>query len=210
MSNSLIKKNPCNDTSFDKLLLIPEVTADENLKSNIKEIQILYNNGNFYLSAGEFSGALVSYACAAVLLNSTGRSLPPTISGESDIDPKEFISNMQNCCLNAVEELQPRVKLNKNKGNDDDEQKDWDNICVNYSPLTFSEGSDDCLFFNDVSFFLLLKIKFSSLNFSDSSYWSWLHMVLQVSLPPAERHKCRCLVLIVVSFFLSSLFLVIV
>jgi SpoVK/Ycf46/Vps4 family AAA+-type ATPase len=151
MSNSLIKKNPCNDTSFDKLLLIPEVTADENLKSNIKEIQILYNNGNFYLSAGEFSGALVSYACAAVLLNSTGRSLPPTISGESDIDPKEFISNMQNCCLNAVEYLQSKVKSSSKKDDTEDDEKDWDKICTRIQPLVFSKGSSDCIFYNDVA-----------------------------------------------------------
>ena len=152
MSDTSIKKNPCNDTSFDKLLEVPEVKGDQNLINNIKEIQILYNNGNFYLSAGEFSGALVSYACAAVLLNSTGRLIPAVPNNASlGFVPKEFISNMQNCCLNAVEYLQSKVKSSSKKDDKEDEEKDWDKICTRIQPLVFSKGSSDCIFYNDVA-----------------------------------------------------------
>ena len=46
-------------------------------KQTLEEIKILYGNAKFYYSTNEFSGALVSYSCAAVLLNAMLRELPP-------------------------------------------------------------------------------------------------------------------------------------
>lgn len=45
------------------------------LKDDINEASILYNNAKFYYANNEFNGALVSYSCAAVLLNSIDRQL---------------------------------------------------------------------------------------------------------------------------------------
>lgn len=46
-------------------------------KQTLEEIKILYGNAKFYYSTNEFSGALVSYSCAAVLLNAMLRELSP-------------------------------------------------------------------------------------------------------------------------------------
>ena len=61
-------------------------------KQTLEEIKILYGNAKFYYSTNEFSGALVSYSCAAVLLNAMLRELSPanenqvpSVSNTSDV-----------------------------------------------------------------------------------------------------------------------------
>lgn len=118
---------------------------NRNFKDDIEEAAILYNNAKFYYTNNEFSGALVSYSCAAVLLNSIVRQLPQA-------DQQRKASELLNCCLSAVEVLQNKVKSSSSSGSSkDDEKKDWEKICTNLQPLVFSKGSADCLFFSSVA-----------------------------------------------------------
>ena len=67
-----MSNNSCVNTSiFNELNIHFTNTQIETLN----EIKILYGNAKFYYSTNEFSGALVSYSCAAVLLNSMIREL---------------------------------------------------------------------------------------------------------------------------------------
>jgi len=135
----------------------------------------LYNNAKFYLQAAELQGALVSYSCAAILLDSIRRNLQlepveedmgdeSQTSGESveenplsaslqvEGTPLSECEKMLNCSLNAVEDLQKKVRSLSGSSNkkEDEEEKDWDKICVKHNPLTFQKGSENCLFFSDV------------------------------------------------------------
>jgi AAA+ superfamily predicted ATPase len=85
-------------------------------------------------------------------------SSPPLLSSAassngSNGDIHQECVNILSCCLNAVEELQQKVRSSggSSGGNKDDEEvKDWDKICVKNQPLTFNKGSNECLFFSDV------------------------------------------------------------
>jgi SpoVK/Ycf46/Vps4 family AAA+-type ATPase len=90
---------------------------------------------------------LVSYSCAAVLLNSIVRQLP------KGSDQQKSASEILNCCLSAVQILQDKVKSSSGSSGSskDDEKKDWGKICTNLQPLVFSKGSSDCLFFSSVA-----------------------------------------------------------
>jgi SpoVK/Ycf46/Vps4 family AAA+-type ATPase len=121
-----------------------------NLCDGIKESQILYNNAKFYYSAGQFQGALVSYACAAVSFNWIIKGLK-NITGEKYASLIQKAENIQNCCLVSVEQLQNKLKsLNLTNPKDDEEEKEWEKRCTKIKPLIYSEGSKDCIFYNDV------------------------------------------------------------
>jgi len=60
----------CSENEFYKLLKDKTLNTDTNLLKTIEESETLYNNGKFYYTSGESIGALVSYSCCAVLLNS--------------------------------------------------------------------------------------------------------------------------------------------
>ena len=195
MANLIGKKNNIDILTEYNSKLLPG-----DLKTDIGQAIVLYNNAKFYYQAAELAGALVSYSCSAILFDSilrripqggvpqggvpvvsvetskanSGNSTPTTIQEElggasgveivnkaivqiegllvqnTNDDVKKAVSELLYCSLNAVEELQPRVKAGGSKKNDDDEEKDWESICVNYNPLVFTRGSDDCLFFRDV------------------------------------------------------------
>jgi hypothetical protein len=55
------------------------ITIQNNTFCNdLEEANILYKNAKFYYSTNEYQGALVSYSCASVLLNSISRQLEST------------------------------------------------------------------------------------------------------------------------------------
>jgi len=126
----------------------PIILQNETFCNDLSEADTLYKNAKFYYSTNEYQGALVSYSCTAVLLNSLSRQL----SGEQYAAKKTEINNILNCCLRAVEVLFEKTKKMK-KGNDDDEDgdKEWDKICTKIQPLVFNKGSSNCLFFSDVA-----------------------------------------------------------
>ena len=74
-------------------------------KQTLEEIKILYGNAKFYYSTNEFSGALVSYSCAAVLLNAMLRELSPAnenqVPSVSHI-PSETVSDTESNTSVAV------------------------------------------------------------------------------------------------------------
>ncbi len=122
----------------------PAPVQNRTIKDDIKEAEILYSNAKFYYASNEFNGALVSYSCAAVLLNSIIRQLTDPL--------KTRANNILNCCLSAVQILQEKVKTSGGStGQKDEEKKDWGKICTNLQPLVFSKGSSDCLFFSSVA-----------------------------------------------------------
>ena len=129
--------------------VIPPCADEENnpaLCEGITETNILYNNAKFYYASNELMGAIVSYSCAAISLNWIMKST------NNHEDPRYLASEqMLNCCLNAIEVLQQKLGTQKASNKEDDETKDWDKVCVNYEPLTFSKGSSDCIFFSDVA-----------------------------------------------------------
>ena len=61
-------KLACNSKVFDNVNKYAKDHSD--IKDEVIEANVLYNNAKFYYSAGETVGALVSYSCAAVLINS--------------------------------------------------------------------------------------------------------------------------------------------
>ena len=144
----------CNTDNFTELKQFSDTTADQVLKENISQIMTLYNNAKFYFQSAELNGALVSYSCAAVLLDTVRRTLlqlqpqskssPPSASQSPPPPPQgndEALTEcekMLNCCLNAVEELQKRVRTSKSSGGnkDDEEVKNWEKICIKNQPLT--------------------------------------------------------------------------
>ena len=131
----------------------PIVLQNGTFCNDLTEADTLYKNAKFYYSTNEYQGALVSYSCTAVLLNSLVRqlSLPANSAIPENAAKKTEINNILNCCLQAVEVLFEKTKKLK-KGNDDDEDdKDWGKICTKIQPLVFSKGSANCLFFSDVA-----------------------------------------------------------
>ena len=136
--------------AFGPLIRYANSNKDRPISSDINEASILYNNAKFYYTNNEFSGALVSYSCAAVLLNSIIRQLG---QGQGQGQDKNTATELLNCCLSAVEVLQEKVKTLSSNANSskDDEKKDWAKICTNLQPLVFSKGSSDCLFFSSVA-----------------------------------------------------------
>ena len=139
--------NICNDkTIFEPLVqYFQENPAVQNntISSDLDEAKKLYTNAKFYYSTNELQGALVSYSCCAVLLNSIVRQLP------EGSEQKTSTSEILNCCLRAVYILQEKTRTSKPKN--DEEKKDWKKICTNLQPLVFSKGSSDCLFFSSVA-----------------------------------------------------------
>jgi SpoVK/Ycf46/Vps4 family AAA+-type ATPase len=160
-----------NKEAFQPLITIASNDAllgpKNTLKDDINEASILYNNAKFYYANNEFNGALVSYSCAAVLLNSIDRQLQQirkpsssSSSSSSSLSDNPILQQANNasydllhCCLNAVEVLQGKVKTGSSSagGSKDNEKKDWSKICTNLQPLVFSKGSSDCLFFSSVA-----------------------------------------------------------
>jgi SpoVK/Ycf46/Vps4 family AAA+-type ATPase len=128
-----------------------EGSLNLNLCDGIKESQVLYNNAKFYYSAGQFQGALVSYACAAVSFNWI-------IKGLRNVpDPNKYGSlitkaeNIQNCCLISVEQLQNKLKsMNLSNPKDNEDQEEWEKRCTKIKPLIYSKGSKDCIFYDNV------------------------------------------------------------
>jgi len=123
--------------------------APQFITNQIMEAKILYENAKFYYNGGEFTGSLVSYSCASVLLNNF-------IQSDAAHEPaRSAAKKILNCCLNAVEELQGKVKRgsggNNSKKDDEDGEKDWGKICTKIHPLVFKKGSSDCIFFRDVA-----------------------------------------------------------
>lgn len=136
-------KLSCNSKIFDTLNNY--AAKDSRIRPEVAEANILYNNGKFYYSSGESVGALVSYSCAAVLLNTILRKLPK--------EEKLLISNVNtimNSLLQVVQSLQQKVGSSKSSEKGDDE-KDWAKICTKIKPLVFKKGGSDCLFYNDVA-----------------------------------------------------------
>jgi hypothetical protein len=64
------------------------------------------------------------------------------------------VEHFLDCCLNAIEVLQQKVKnvpVGKEENDEEKNEEDkWDKICTKINPLVFAKGSSDCLFFNDV------------------------------------------------------------
>lgn len=137
-----------NDQAFYPLTNYCNTNKDDVLCKDIKDAQQLYGNAKFYYLAGQFSGSLVSYSCAAVLLNSIIHHLQQKNSHQ---DLVNATSQILQCCLEAVNVLQPKVLSQKSDGKDDEEKRDWEKICTKIKPLVFSKGSDDCLFFSGVA-----------------------------------------------------------
>jgi len=142
-TNADTNKLSCNSKIFDKLNNY--AATDSNIRPEVVEANVLYNNGKFYYSSGESVGALVSYSCAAVLLNTILRKLP-----EDQGELKLNVNTIMNSLLQVVQSLQQKVGSSKSSDKDDNE-KDWDKICTKIKPLVFKKGGSDCLFYNDVA-----------------------------------------------------------
>jgi SpoVK/Ycf46/Vps4 family AAA+-type ATPase len=117
------------------------------IKNNVEEANILYNNGKFYYSSGEMVGALVSYSCATVLLNSILRAIPNAPENTTAI---YAINKLMNSLLQVIQNLQQSVGSSKSD-DDKDETKDWEKICTKIKPLVFKKGGADCIFYDDVA-----------------------------------------------------------
>ena len=105
---------------FDNLLSL--FRADEQQINNINEAKLLHSNGKFYYATNEYVGALVSYSCSAVLLNSIIRAIPDNTSTNKALF--DNANELLNCCLRAVQTLQEKTKSSKPK-DDADNSKDW-------------------------------------------------------------------------------------
>jgi SpoVK/Ycf46/Vps4 family AAA+-type ATPase len=159
-SNKIVQKG--GNIHAQELLDILEDKFKGILGDEINESQILYQNAKYYYSAGEYSGALVSFACASVLLNTIMRRLTVERTTNTSLTPEETTvlddtitktENVLNCCLISVEELQAIVKNNSSSGkkdDDDNKPKEWEKICVKIQPLVFKKGSSNCIFYDDV------------------------------------------------------------
>ena len=139
-----------NKDAFQPLVVYTnanKTVQNSTIEEDVAEAETLYSNAKFYYTNNEFSGALVSYSCAAVLLNSIVRQLP------KESPQQKSASEILNCCLSAVQILQDKVKSSSGSSGSskDDEKKDWGKICTNLQPLVFSKGSSDCLFFSSVA-----------------------------------------------------------
>jgi SpoVK/Ycf46/Vps4 family AAA+-type ATPase len=146
------QRNTCSDVDkkfcdSDNFTALKEKYKASPLNSTLEEACVLYNNAKFYYTCGQTVGALVSYSCAAVLLNSLIQN--NAINNEAD---KEMLQKIMCCCLSAVKDLQGKVNVSgSSKKADDEDTQDLDKICVKYKPLMFKKGSSDCIFFDDVA-----------------------------------------------------------
>jgi SpoVK/Ycf46/Vps4 family AAA+-type ATPase len=136
-------KLSCNSKIFDQLN--DYAAKNASIRPDVVEANVLYNNGKFYYSSGESVGALVSYSCATVLLNTILRKLPPT-----ELKLILNVNTIMNSLLQVVQSLQQKVGSSKSSDKDDNE-KDWAKICTKIKPLVFKKGGSDCLFYNDVA-----------------------------------------------------------
>ena len=136
-------KLACNSKVFDNVNKYAKDHSD--IKDEVIEANVLYNNAKFYYSAGETVGALVSYSCAAVLINSILRKLPNDLPAQTDM------RNLMNVMLQVVQTLQQQVGSGGSNKKDDDASKDWAKICTKIKPLVFKKGGADCLFYNAVA-----------------------------------------------------------
>lgn len=125
------------------------------LKPTIQESQLLYQNAKYYYSVNEFVGALVSYSCASVLINSAITQLQAsldTATGENTETIQTIMdkaNNILECCLESVEELQQKVSISSSSGERKNETKEkWEKRCLNIQPLVLSGKS--CIFYDDV------------------------------------------------------------
>uniref|UniRef100_A0A6C0JZ98 AAA+ ATPase domain-containing protein n=1 Tax=viral metagenome TaxID=1070528 RepID=A0A6C0JZ98_9ZZZZ len=137
----------CNSDIFNE---INEYAKNhESIKNAVIEANVLYNNGKFYYSSGESVGALVSYSCATVLLNSVLQQIKIT-EDETASQVVLQINKIMNSLLQVIQSLQQKVGSNKS-GDKDDNEKDWAKICTKIKPLVFKKGSNDCIFYSDVA-----------------------------------------------------------
>jgi SpoVK/Ycf46/Vps4 family AAA+-type ATPase len=137
----------CNSDIFNEIN--DYAKNHESIKNAVIEANVLYNNGKFYYSSGESVGALVSYSCATVLLNSVLQQIKIT---EDDTASQVVlqINKIMNSLLQVIQSLQQKVGSNKS-GDKDDNEKDWAKICTKIKPLVFKKGSNDCIFYSDVA-----------------------------------------------------------
>ena len=135
----------CNSKIFEKMNKY--AITDEAIKDEVVEANVLYNNGKFYYASGESVGALVSYSCAAVLLNSVVKKIPDT---SDTVDVRKDADQIMNSLLQVIQSLQKKVGSNK-PSNPDEKEKDWKKICTKIRPLVFKKGGSDCIFYNDVA-----------------------------------------------------------
>ncbi len=125
------------------------------LKPTIKESQLLYQNAKYYYSVNEFVGALVSYSCASVLINSTITQLQTSLDIISDSNDQATIqtiidkaNNILECCLESVEELQQKVSVSSSGEKKNETKEKWAKRCLNIQPLVLSGKS--CIYYDDV------------------------------------------------------------
>ena len=124
------------------------------LKPTIQESQLLYQNAKYYYSVNEFVGALVSYSCASVLINSSITQLQANLDTvDSDKKPTietiiEKANNILECCLEAVEELQQKVSVSSSGEKKNETKEKWAKRCLSIQPLVLSGKS--CIFYQDV------------------------------------------------------------
>jgi SpoVK/Ycf46/Vps4 family AAA+-type ATPase len=128
----------------------------EILKPTIQESQLLYQNAKYYYSVNEFVGALVSYSCASVLINSTITRLETSkINVDNDSDKQKIIqtimdkaNNILECCLESVEELQQKVSIASSGEKKNENKEKWAKRCLSIQPLVLSGKS--CIYYDDV------------------------------------------------------------
>ena len=85
------------------------------IKNNVEEANILYNNGKFYYSSGEMVGALVSYSCATVLLNSILRFITINIKPTREDPSGNNIIKIKNAIKNYNKDTKKVITLDDGK-----------------------------------------------------------------------------------------------
>jgi len=139
--------NVCqNDDAFATLIKFCQSNPDAPYCKDVTDAKTLYDNAKFYYLAGQLTGALVSFSCTSVLLNSIIRSI-----GDTNDQVKNNANNLLQCCLQAVNVLQSQVGSSSKAKNDDEDTQDWAKICTKIKPLVFAKNSSDCLFFSGIA-----------------------------------------------------------
>jgi len=125
------------------------------IEPDIAESQLLYQNAKYYYSVNEYVGALISYGCASVLLNTIIRRLETIQTNITDSGKKQSINNvlvkanhLLECSLEAVEELQQKVSVSSSGEKKNETKEKWSKRCLNIQPLVLSGRS--CIYYNDV------------------------------------------------------------
>jgi len=134
----------CNSEKFIEINNYAK--SNPEIKDEVIEANVLYNNGKFYYSSGESVGALISYSCATVLLNSILRKIP-----QNQQNVRKSIQTLMDSLLQVVQSLQQKVGSSKSSDKGDDNDKDWAKICTKIKPLVFKKGGSDCIFYDDVA-----------------------------------------------------------